>query len=116
MPVPLTPAKASLRGYNQSFLLAVRMGERLGIPVREDALYRVRDAGSQKEAGAAQRRKNVKRAFIAQGNVVESLTTLLIDDIYTTGSTIDACAAALAAAGASGVFFMALAIQEDKRA
>lgn len=118
VPVPLSPHRLEKRGYNQALILAQEMSRRTGIPVRTDLLVRVAETRPMKNMGAGERQNNLKKAFKAYGNDVELNSTMLksfmlIDDIYTTGATIDACAHALYGLGAGRVFFMALAIGED---
>ena len=87
-----------------------------GIPVREDVLGRVTDTLPMKNMTPEERQNNLKRAFQSFGNDVSLNSIMLIDDIYTTGATIDACAHALSQKGAERVFFMSLAIGEDAEA
>lgn len=114
VPVPLSDRRLERRGYNQAAVLARALGAQTGIPVREDVLRRVEDTRPMKEMGPRERQNNLKKAFHAYGNDVELSTIVLIDDIYTTGATMDACAQALYRRGARRVCFMALAIGEDR--
>lgn len=110
VPVPLHPRRLRERGYNQAELLAREVGRRSGRSVLAGALRRERLAAPQARAGsAAQRAANVRDAFRAEGNLVRGQTILLIDDVATTGATFGACAQALRAAGATGVWGLALA-------
>jgi len=104
VPVPLHPRRLRRRGYNQASLLAIEVGRLSGLPVVEGALVRVRDTVSQaRSASAAERRSNVHGAFeCPQG--LHGVKVLLIDDVCTTGATLDACAAALKAAGAASIW------------
>ena len=107
MPVPLHRRKRKMRGFNQAGYLAVRMGKLLDIPVSENTLKKVRSTRSQKKLGAAERRRNLCRAFRVEGRV-DGLTVLLVDDVYTTGSTMEAAAFCLKKAGAEKVCFITL--------
>lgn len=107
IPVPLHRRKLRRRGFNQAGYLAVRMGECLGIPVSENSLKKIRSTQSQKKLDAVQRRKNLRQAFQATENF-EGLAVLLVDDVYTTGGTMEAAASCLKAAGARKVYFMTL--------
>ena len=105
VPVPIHRSRRRRRGFNQAELLAEIMGERLGIPVAADALVRSKRTLPQKELSAMERLKNLSGAFRA-GEIPEHIrSVLLVDDIYTTGSTIEACARALRNAGVEHVYF-----------
>jgi ComF family protein len=109
VPVPLHKKRLRSRGYNQSSLLAGPVAENAGLPVREHLLVRKRDTVSQaKTSSAAERRRNVQGAFIAPHSL-DGDRVLLIDDVCTTGATMDACATALMAAGARNVWGLTLA-------
>lgn len=107
IPVPLTPKKQRARGFNQAGYLADRIGEKLHIPVSHTLLRKVRSTKSQKKLNAAQRRQNLKDAFRVQENI-QGITVLVIDDVYTTGSTMEAAAACLKSAGAESVYCITL--------
>lgn len=110
VPVPLHPAREKKRGYNQATLLAAELGKQLGIPVLVHFVERTRDTRPQKELEGARRQNNLKKAFKIVQNDVKLNTIVIIDDIYTTGSTIDAVAQACRDAGVKHVYFAALAI------
>ncbi len=112
VPIPMYPAKQRRRGYNQSAILAARIGKLMGIPVCEGALKKVRDTKEQKELGYRQRRSNLKGAFSMEENHPMWRSVLLVDDVYTTGSTIDAAAAALREQGVSEIYFVTICIGE----
>ena len=116
VPVPLSIRRMRKRGYNQAEILAREMARYTKIPVRTDVLWRVEDTLPMKNMDVRARQNNLKKAFHASGNDVELNSIMLIDDIYTTGATIDACAAALYRKGARRVCFMALAVGEDNHA
>lgn len=100
VPVPLHPARQRERGYNQAELLARVVGEALGQPVIQPVV-RVRETAPQSGLSPAERRKNVDRAFeVPVPGEVRGLRLLLVDDVYTTGSTLSAASAALKRAGA----------------
>ena len=113
VPVPLSRERLRMRGYNQAALLAERISARTGIPFSTTALERVENTSPLKQMSARERRDNLKNAFIAHSNDVKSIMIMLIDDIYTTGATINACARACLDAGAAGAVFLTLAIGED---
>jgi ComF family protein len=112
VPVPLHRRRLFHRRYNQAALLAQEIGRLSGKPVLFDALQRVRATPAQGHLTRAERRKNVKGAFRldpAQKAAIEGKTILLIDDVMTTGATINECARVLIDAGAKNAFALSLA-------
>jgi ComF family protein len=107
-PVPLHVERERTRGYNQSLLLATALGERNGLPVWTDALTRVRSTRTQTDLDASERQANVAGAFAANSRVA-GRRMLLIDDVCTTGATMDACSIALKERGAKSAWGLALA-------
>jgi ComF family protein len=113
VPVPLTGMRRRTRGYNQASLLAKELGRALDLPV-VDALSRRRFAGAQaSSATAEERRRNVIGAFaVVRADAVNRRHVLLIDDVATTGATLDACARELLSAGSASVSGLTIA-RED---
>jgi ComF family protein len=111
VPVPLAGHRRRLRGYNQSELLAKELSRLTGIPIAARALVRRRSTQPQARLTGNTRRANVAGAFAAGRRVPEG-GVLLLDDVITTGATLDACARALRAADASAVFALTFA-RED---
>jgi competence protein ComFC len=110
LPVPLHRKRERRRGFNQSALLAQHLAKRTGLPFGRKDCVRVRDTRPQTGLRAAERRKNVSGAFeVPDEKSVEDRRVLLIDDVLTTGATANACASALVAAGAAGVWVATLA-------
>ncbi len=110
VPIPLHPRRKRKRGYNQAELLAKALGERWGLPVNSNILIRRENTRPQKQLDRRQRAENMKTAFKICENGVKFKTILLIDDIYTTGSTMDAAAKALKEKGAKKVYFLCIGI------
>ena len=114
VPIPIHPARRRKRGFNQAEELAVRLGRLTDMPVLPELLVRVRRTAPQKELSAAERLKNLQEAFAVSGGFLERSGgkvpsgVILVDDIYTTGSTMEACARILKAAGAERVFFITI--------
>jgi len=114
VPVPLHPRRQRARGYNQSLLLAREVSRRLDLPLATGALFRRHDTPPQARAVEADaRRRNVGDAFDCRSGAVASRRVLLVDDVTTTGATLDACARVLLAqGGASSVWALTFA-RED---
>lgn len=110
VPVPMYPKKKRRRGYNQAEVFARALGRELGIPVESGLLKRIRNTVPQKELSDAQRQKNLKNAFQLVPDVVKYSHILLVDDIYTTGSTMDEAAKALLSGGAERVCYVCISI------
>jgi competence protein ComFC len=109
VPVPLGRRREKQRGYNQVTLIAEALGAQLEMPVLPRALFRIRETDSQVGLDPAQRQKNVAGAFSADPAQVRGHTPLLVDDVFTTGATLAACARALRQAGALQVFGLTVA-------
>lgn len=110
IPIPIHRARYRKRGFNQAQVLAEKLGELLGIPVCPRALKRRKKTDPQKDLTAAQRLKNLEEAFEVGELPAGVRTVILIDDIYTTGSTIEACTRVLKKAGISQVYFLTICI------
>lgn len=110
VPVPLHPTRLKERGFNQSELLARGIARRLGLKTSPHALERIRDTPHQARSSRERRLENLQKAFAApDADIVRNKTIILIDDVTTTGTTCEACAAPLLAAGARSVAMLALA-------
>jgi ComF family protein len=108
--VPLHPRRLRERGYNQSILLAGELGKRIGLPVIEDCLIRVKQAQPQVRAGDVEERwRNVADAFMCRDESISGKQIILIDDVCTSGATLESCAAALKNKRATSVWGLTLA-------
>ena len=99
VPVPLHPHRLRDRGYNQATEIARTLGEELALPILLGGIRRLREAGQQAGQSAGRRRANVAAAFAADRGL-GGLALAIVDDVITTGATVNALAAALLAAGA----------------
>ena len=108
VPVPVHPSRKRRRGFNQAEVLANNLGRRLGIPVEPGMLIRDKKTKPQKELSAAERLKNLSGAFGAGVIPSHVRSVLLIDDIYTTGSTVEACARVLSREGIEKIYFVVI--------
>lgn len=110
IPVPIHKRRLRERGYNQSSLLAQRISRMTRTPVVEGALIRTKHTPSQAKSDSVdQRRKNIRNAFKCVGRDISGKRILLIDDVCTSGSTLNSCATSLKAAGATSVWGLTLA-------
>ncbi len=107
--VPLGLARFKERGYNQATLLARPISLYLKIPFSPRALSRIRDTKSQVGLMVSERQENMAGAFTAKRKLVQGKTVLVIDDVATSGATLNACAHALLEAEASQVYVFSLA-------
>lgn len=111
--VPLHKRKLLKRGFNQAEVIAKRLSKKTGIPYCKNYLLRVKNTRAQKELNDVGRKKNLKGAFKINSKKSKHFQEMfkkiiIVDDIYTTGSTIDACSEVLYANGAKDVFFVCL--------
>ncbi len=104
IPVPLHADRLKQRGYNQAQVICEYAAEQLELPCVPQALKRERYSQSQVGLSAKERKENVADAFSAAPNLVSGNTVLIVDDVCTTGSTLNECAQALIAAGARQVY------------
>lgn len=110
VPVPLHQRRLKERGYNQSALLARELGRLANLPMLEGSLVRRRDTPPQaRTTSAEERRRNVAEAFACADLRLKGREVILIDDVATTGATLEAAAEALRNAGTSSVWALTLA-------
>lgn len=113
LPVPIHTARHRERGYNQAAVLAGALGKELGIPVYDNLVVRKVNTKPLKNMSPGERQNSLKKAFILGENVVKLSTVIIIDDIYTTGATVDAVAEVLLTSGPMKIYFITLAIGEN---
>ncbi len=112
--VPLHPSRLRQRGYNQADWLARGLAEALQIEQREDVLIRQHFGGSQTKRSKTNRWENVETAFwVAKPELVQAKRLILVDDVLTTGATLEACAATLLEAGSASVGIITLAATQN---
>lgn len=118
IPIPMYPAKQKKRGYNQAVILSKYMGRMGGYEICRDALKKICATKDQKELSDRQRRSNLRHAFavneayLGEDGHLPWKRVLLTDDVYTTGSTVDAAAEVLKKYGVEKVFFATICIGE----
>lgn len=112
IPIPLHFLRKRKRGYNQAELIAKKLGKELGIPYCNSLLKRSKNTKPQKELNDKDRKKNLKNAFFVPKDKIKNLpeSVILVDDIYTTGATIDECSKVLLKAGCKEIYFITLTI------
>ena len=114
VPVPVHGARRALRGYNQAELVAKLIAEGIGVPLVTDLLIRTVNTKPQKELTPEERAKNISSAFginkKSKSYDIYLEKVLLVDDIFTTGSTADACSKALLSAGAGSVYVCCMCV------
>lgn len=111
-PVPLSRKRFVSRGFNQSALIAKKLSSLFDIPYRDDILIRVRDTETQTGLGFDERLINIRGAFkVTDDNLISDKSILLVDDVMTTGATIEECARTLNKSGARKVKFITMARQ-----
>ena len=115
VPVPVHKERLLTRGYNQAELIARGISELTKIPLNTEILYRTKNTRAQKELTADERLYNLLGAFEADISFLNShdITVLLVDDIYTTGATMEACTVALKYAGAKAVYGLCICAGRD---
>jgi ComF family protein len=118
VPVPLSPRRQRERGYNQSFLLATAVAQHLGACVLDHVLIRTRETPTQTRLTPAQRLTNVADAFRVDPVQLArrgAAAVVLVDDVITTGATLNACAHALREAGVGQVCYLTFGRARDPR-
>ena len=110
IPIPLHPSRRRLRGFNQAEILAEELGSMCSLPVRSDVLFRIKKTAPQKDLGKRERSSNLRGAFGVSGRWKPCKNVLLVDDIYTTGATVERAAKVLKIAGAQNVYFLTVSI------
>jgi ComF family protein len=104
VPVPLHPLKQREREFNQAEHLAAPLSDATGIPLNKKLLRRVQATRTQTRLSREERQENVKKAFsLREGNILKDRRIVLVDDVFTTGATTNACARTLREAGATAV-------------
>lgn len=110
IPIPLSREKLKCRGYNQAELLSARLSKKMALPQCLDIIERTSDTTPQKLLGHSERKNNLKNAFKTTQNGLQLDKVLLVDDIYTTGNTVDAVARELILSGINEVYFVTISI------
>lgn len=114
IPIPVHEKRFRERGYNQAAEIAERLSKEWKIPVDSEYLTRTENTKAQKELSREERMKNLRTAFCVNGAPKKYRRVILVDDIYTTGSTMESCTNVLIKAGIPEVYFVTLATQRDR--
>ena len=110
VPIPLHKRKLKLRGYNQAEELAKEISTILKIPVLSNVLLKIKNTPAQVELKKEERRENIKNAFLCKDPaMIKNKKILLVDDVFTTGATMEECALVLRNSGAKEVWGMVVA-------
>ena len=110
IPVPIHKRRRRKRGYNQAEILAREIARLTNIPTDSKILKRIRYTNPQKKLDDKLRKRNIQNAFQVRGDISHVRRVLLIDDIYTTGNTLNECAKKLKEAGVENVYFLTVSI------
>ncbi len=110
VPVPIHPSRKKQRGYNQAEVISHVLGEYMKIPVSVNALKRSTKTVAQKELTVEERKENLWNAFSITGISFPWKRVLIVDDIYTTGSTIDSVASELKKYGIEEIYALSICI------
>ena len=116
VPVPIHSSRRRERGFNQAEELAERLSDCWGLPVDTKLLVRKKKTLPQRDLGPSQRLKNLQEAFALHPSVSDKIpkSVIIIDDIYTTGSTVEACSRILKKAGVKRIYFLAICIGKGR--
>ncbi len=115
IPIPLHKSKQRARGFNQALILSKHISKKTGIPLSEKGLIRIKNTRPQSKLSISQRQKNLKDAFQINKTLnIQNKNILLIDDIFTSGSTINNCTKILHENGAKDVFSFTLSVTYKK--
>ena len=109
VPVPLHRVRQKKRGYNQAKELAAELSKLIEVPVEDALIKRVKSTKALKTLDVSQRQNNLKKAFLIMQNDVKLNTIIVVDDIYTTGATLDAIARECKRAGVKNVYSLTVA-------
>ena len=110
IPVPVHRKRYRKRGYNQAAVIAKQLSRISQIPLDENVVIRVEDTKPSKELDPAERTENLRRAFVIDEQIKKYKRVLLLDDIYTTGATIDTISRKMHKKGVERVYFLTISI------
>ena len=111
IPVPVHPKKIKVRGYNQSAVLGKSVGRYLGVECNDEILIKIKETESQTGKSRTERVENVANGFtLTKPGLIENKHVLVVDDVITTGATLEACCHCMYDAGASKISVLCLAV------
>ena len=108
VPVPMFRRKKRMRGYNQAEVFGRELAKYLRVPMDRNVVIRKKDTRPMKELNDIERENNLRNAFQIARNIVKYKKILLVDDIYTTGSTADEVSRVLLEAGVEKIYFLSI--------
>ena len=112
--VPISKSRKKERGYNQSELVAKGISKIISVKIEKNKLYKIKDIPPQSTLNKEQREENVKKAYKVKNiEKIQNKKILIIDDIYTTGNTVNECAKTLVEAGIERMNIGVLTIAKD---
>lgn len=114
VPTPISKERRNERGYNQTEWVARTFAIRAGLPYSATGLQKLRETESQSSLSEAERRSNLAGAFAAEPITVQGKSILVVDDVLTTGTTMNECARALLKAGAAQVYGLTIAATKNR--
>ena len=110
IPIPISKKRNKERGYNQSLLIAKEIGKKVQIPVNSDCLYKIKNTIEQSKLNKEERKKNIQGVYeLKNKEILNNKNILLIDDIYTTGNTVNEASKILKTATINSIVVLAIA-------
>jgi len=114
IPVPISSKRLKKRGYNQAEIFGEGISKEINIPIHHNVLIKVRDTGTQTARSRQDRMEKVANSFkVKKKSLIKDMHILLVDDVITTGATLESCASLLLKEGAQAISCMTIAIATE---